>query len=88
MQQKRIRVHLKNIPPEEALLNPELMEELGINEGDEIELVVTKKKRFNFIAKTDADTPEMQVWVNEEVMKSSGISDNSIATVRKYLSKT
>ncbi|MCK5587713.1 MAG: hypothetical protein KAI34_03195 [Candidatus Lokiarchaeota archaeon] len=83
MQQKRIRVYLKSIPPKEALLHPDLMEELGINEGDEIELVVTKKKRFNFTAKSSADTPEMQVWVNEEVMKGSGVSSNSIATVRK-----
>ena len=88
MQQKRIRVYLKNIPPKEALLNPELMEELGINEGDEIELVVTKKKRFYFTAKSNMDTPVMEVWVNEEIMKNSGVSDNSIATVRKHVPKT
>lgn len=87
MQQKRIRVYLKDIPPKEALLHSMLMEELGIAEDDEIELVVTKKKRFNFTAKSNNDTPEMEVWVNEESMKSSGISDNSIATVRKYIPK-
>jgi len=63
------------------------MEELGIAEDDEIELVVTKKKRFNFTAKSNNDTPEMEVWVNEESMKSVGVSDNSIATVRKYIPK-
>lgn len=87
MQQKRIRVFLKDIPPKEALLHPSLMEELGIADDDEIELVVTKKKRFNFIAKSNNDTPEMEVWVNEESMKTSGVSDNSIATVRKYIPK-
>jgi hypothetical protein len=88
VQQKRIRVYLKNIPPKEGHLHPNLMEELGIAEEDEIELVVTKKKRFNFTAKSNTDTPEMQVWVNEEIMKSSGVSDNSIATVRKHVPKT
>jgi hypothetical protein len=63
------------------------MEELGIAEDDEIELVVTKKKRFNFTAKSSNDTPEMEVWVNEENMKSSGVSENSIATVRKFIPK-
>jgi hypothetical protein len=87
VQQKRIRVFLKDIPPEKALINPELMKELGIAEDDEIELVVTKKKRFNYTAKSNKDTPEMEVWVNEEGMKSSGVSENSIATVRKYMSK-
>ena len=88
MQQKRIRVYLKNIPSKEGHLHPDLMEELGITEEDEIELVVTKKKRFNFTAKGNTDTPEMQVWVNEAIMKGSGVSDNSIATVRKALPKT
>jgi hypothetical protein len=87
VQQKRIRLFLKDIPPEKALINPELMKELGIAEDDEIELVVTKKKRFNFTAKSNKDTPEMEVWVNEESMKSSGVSENSIATVRKYIPK-
>ncbi|WP_287584596.1 hypothetical protein [Candidatus Borrarchaeum sp.] len=87
MQQKRIRVYLKDIPPKKALLHPTLMEELGIAEDDEIELVVTKKKRFYFTANSNADTPEMEVWVNEESMKTSGVSDNSIATVRKYIPK-
>jgi anaerobic selenocysteine-containing dehydrogenase len=87
VQQKRIRVYLKDIPPKEAFLHPSLMEELGIAENDEIELVVTKKKRFNFTAKSNNDTPEMEVWVNEESMKSVGVSDNSIATVRKYIPK-
>ena len=87
MKQKRIRVFLKDIPPKEALLHLSLMEELGIAENDEIELVVTKKKRFNFTAKSNNDIPEMEVWVNEESMKASGVSDNSIATVRKYIPK-
>jgi hypothetical protein len=37
---------------------------------------------MNFKAVIDENIPQNEVWVNEELMKERGVSDNSLATVR------
>jgi hypothetical protein len=46
-------------------------------------IVVAGKKKLELTASPLSDTPENEVWVNTDEMKVQGLSDNSIATVRK-----
>jgi hypothetical protein len=48
-----------------------------------IEVVVAGKKKLELNAVSLSDIPENEVWINTEEMRVQGLSDNSIATVRK-----
>jgi hypothetical protein len=48
-----------------------------------IEVVVAGKKKLELNAIPLSDIPENEVWINTEEMRVQGLSDNSIATVRK-----
>ena len=79
--EKRVRLRLKDVKPTDAYINPSLADELGIT--DKLEIAVSGKK-FVFNAIKDEKVPEMEVHVNEELMRENGISDNTIATVRAH----
>ena len=79
--EKRIRLRWGNVPPEVAKISNSLAEELGI--GETLEVAVSGKK-FSFKALKDDKIPPNEVYINEEVAKARGISDNTIATVRAY----
>lgn len=48
-----------------------------------IEVVVAGKKKLELNAIPLSDILENEVWINTEEMRVQGLSDNSIATVRK-----
>jgi len=63
-----------------ALLNPELLKEIG--EVEHVEVVVAHRHRFRYRVVVDEKVPPNEIWVNGEKLPEYGISDNSIATVR------
>ncbi|GEM_PF-175022 len=81
VKERRIRLRWSDVNPQKAKINPKLADELGI--GDKLEIAVSGK-RFVFEAIRDESVPEREVYVNENLMKSHGISDNTIAAVRAY----
>jgi hypothetical protein len=48
-----------------------------------MDVVVAGKKKLTLNVLPLSDVPENEVWINTEEMKIQGLSDNSIATVRK-----
>ncbi|MHA1594460.1 MAG: hypothetical protein ACTSXJ_03030 [Candidatus Baldrarchaeia archaeon] len=83
--QRRLRLRYKDVKEGEAYMNPEMMKMLGLEDGDEIEVVVAKRKWFTFKAHPREEVPRNEVWTNPDILRSNGIADNSIATVRKYV---
>ncbi len=63
-----------------ALVNPELLKEIG--EAEYVEVVVAHRHRFRYRVVVDEKVPPNEIWVNGEKLPEYGISDNSIATVR------
>jgi hypothetical protein len=51
--------------------------------GGKIEIVVAGKKKLELKAVSLSDVPENETWINSDEMKVQGLSDNSIATVRR-----
>ena len=82
--ERRVRLRFHNELRESiAKLNPDLARELGVEEGDYIEAVVARRHRFVYKVELDENVPATEVWVNGEKLPEYGVSDNSIATVRK-----
>jgi len=50
-----------------------------------LEIVVAGKKKLELKTALFPEVPENEVWANTDEMKIQGLSDNSIATVRKVL---
>jgi hypothetical protein len=48
-----------------------------------LEIVVAGKKKMELKTSPFPEVPENEVWANTDEMKLQGLSDNSIATVRK-----
>ncbi len=81
VKERRVRLRWSDVNPQKAKINPKLADELGI--GDKLEVAVSGK-RFVFEAIRDESVPEREVYVNENLMRSHGISDNTIAAVRAH----
>ena len=82
--ERRVRLRFHNELKESiAKLNPDLAKELGVKEGDYIEVVVAHRHKFVYKVELDENVPVTEVWVNGEKLPEYGVSDNSIATVRK-----
>lgn len=80
--EKRLRIkYSENIKEGKAVINEKLAKELDIK--DSLEVVVGGKKKLVLAAILSQDTPNDQILVNPLQAKSSGIADNSIATIRK-----
>ncbi|MFZ8793197.1 MAG: hypothetical protein ACO2O2_04815 [Acidilobaceae archaeon] len=83
LREKRIRIkHDPSVKPDSAKLNSDLAKMLNIS--DRIELVVAGRAKFVLNAIIDDSVEHDRVHVNPDVMKSEGVADNSIATVRAY----
>jgi len=81
VKERRIRIrHRDDVKKNEAIINPRLASE--INATNQIEVVIAGKKKFTFSIITDEKVPINEIWCNTELLKSHGIADNSIATVR------
>ena len=84
--ERRLRIRRKDmVKPGKAHINPNMAKMLQIE--TEIEVVLAGKRRFRFTAVIDESLPEREVWINSEDGRAYGIADNSIATVRRPLSK-
>jgi len=70
-----------DIEPGKAKMNPQMMENLDIT--DTIEVVVGGKRKCVLKVQGDERVPLREVWASYEELKSLGIADNSIATIRK-----
>ena len=82
--ERRVRLRFHNELKESiAKLNPDLAKELGVEEGDYMEVVVAHRHKFVYKVELDENVPVTEVWVNGEKLPEYGVSDNSIATVRK-----
>ncbi len=81
VKERRVRLRWSDVNPQKAKINPKLADELGV--GDKLEVAVSGK-RFVFEAIRDESVPEREVHVNENLMRTHGISDNTIAAVRAH----
>lgn len=80
--EKRLRLRRKeDVEKGVGKLNASTMKFLEIN--DRIEIVVAGKKKMELNALSMPEIPENEVWINSDEMKTLGLSDNSIATVRR-----
>ena len=87
IKQKRMRLrHRVEVERGKSFLNPETMSFLEVEDSQEIEIVVAKKKKFRSIAFSKSEVPLNEVWMNPDELQEKGIADNSIATVRKAVS--
>jgi hypothetical protein len=79
--ERRLRVRWREeVPSGKAFINPETMKELAIL--SEVEVVIAGKKKLYFTAMPNESVPRREVWCNADELKSSGVADNSIATIR------
>ncbi len=65
-------------------MNPAAMKYLGIE--DKVEIVIAGKRRYVFKVLPLDTVPENEVWCNEDDLRTYGIADNTVATVRAPLS--
>lgn len=77
---RRRIIYDESLRPGEAAVPKNLKEELEIE--DTVEIVVAGKKRLIFKAK-EVETDVERVLVCPDDMKTLGIADNSIATIRR-----
>ncbi|HIC98940.1 MAG TPA: hypothetical protein EYP08_04690 [Pyrodictiaceae archaeon] len=82
--ERRVRLRFHNELKESIVkLNPDLARELDVKDGDYIEVVVAHRHKFVYKVELDENVPVTEVWVNGEKLPEYGVSDNSIATIRK-----
>jgi hypothetical protein len=85
--EKRIRVRrVDNIEEGKAKINPLLAKELGVGD-DMVEIVVAGRKSLQLSPILDEGVPQNEVWVNAEILKTLGIADNTIATIKRIAKK-
>ncbi|MEZ0345404.1 MAG: hypothetical protein ABWK01_02520 [Infirmifilum sp.] len=79
--EKRLRLRRKDEVPEgKAYMNPVTMSELGITSS--IEVVIAGKKKLYFTSQPLDNVPPNEVWCSTDELKTQGVADNTIATVR------
>jgi hypothetical protein len=80
--EKRLRLRRRDeIEKGSSKLNAKTYKFLQIS--GRIEVVVAGKRKLALNAISLPEIPENEVWINTEEMRIQGLSDNSIATVRK-----
>ena len=88
LKEKRIRVRYdESLPPNTIRLSKHLAQLLGINEGDLVEIVVAGRHKFTYNALVIDEGNVNEVHCNPEELKERGVADNSIATIRKHVSR-
>lgn len=79
--EKRIRLRYSSLVKHDELRIPKaLADELGIK--DVVYVVVAGRKTLELKAVIDDKLPPTEVLGNSELMKSKGIADNSVVTIR------
>jgi len=82
--EKRLRIKLRDEVKEgKILINEKLAKELEIT--DAVEIVVGGKKKLVLSTILSSEIPPDNVIINTALAKANGISDNTIATIRKAL---
>ena len=82
--EKRLRIKLSDEVKEgKILINEKLAKELEIT--DAVEIVVGGKKKLVLSTILSSEIPPDNVIINTALAKANGISDNTIATIRKAL---
>ncbi len=82
IQERRLRIRShEDVVLGSSKINPQTAQQLGIQ--DEIETVVAGKSRGNWKTAHAESVPQNEVWLNSDEMKTKGLADNTIATVRK-----
>lgn len=88
LKEKRIRVRYdESLPPNTIKLSKQLAQLLGINKNDLVEIVVAGRHKFAYNALIVDENGINEVYCNPEELKERGVADNSIATIRKYMSR-
>ena len=88
LKEKRIRVRYdESLPPNAIRLSKQLAQLLGINEGELVEIVVAGRHKFMYNALVIDEDNVNEVHCNPEELKERGVADNSIATIRKHVSR-
>lgn len=88
LKEKRIRVRYnESLPVNTVRLSKQLAQLLGINEGDQVEIVVAGRHKFVYNAIIIDEGNVNEVHCNPEELKERGVADNSIATVRRLVSR-
>lgn len=79
--ERRLRFRWREeVPAGKAFMHPDTMNELSIS--SDIEVVIAGKKKLYFTAMPNESVPRGEVWCNTDELKSNGVADNSIATIR------
>ncbi len=85
IREKRVRVKWdESIPLGKIRINKELASMLGINEDDPVEIVIAGRHKFIYTAIIVDEPNRNIVYTNPAEMRERGVSDNSIATIRKH----
>jgi hypothetical protein len=85
--EKRIRVRrAENVEEGKARISPLLAREIGVSD-DMVEIVVAGRKSIQLSPVIDEKVPQNEVWVNAEMLKTLGIADNTIATIKRIARK-
>lgn len=83
LHEKRIRIRFnRELDKPIAKIPVNIANELGIKNGDLIEIIVAGKKKTIFTVEI-VESSENHVLVYPVELEKQGISDNSIATIRK-----
>lgn len=83
LSEKRIRIKYdKSLDKPIARIPVVVANELGIKNGDQVEIVVAGKKKAYFTAEV-VEGNENIVVVYPEDLEKQGVADNSIATIRR-----
>lgn len=82
--EKRIRVRFnRSLNKPVARIPATLASELGINNGDEVEVVVAGRKKVKLVAEITESSEVNVVEVYPAELERQGVADYSIATIRK-----
>lgn len=80
--EKRMRIRSReDVAAGNSKMNAKMAEQLAIS--DEIEAIVSGKWKGKWKVTQTESIPANEVWLNNDELKTKGIADNTIATIRK-----
>lgn len=82
--ERRVRViYDDQLSKDVVRISQELASEIGVSEGDLVEVVVGGKKKFIYKVLIASGIQFNTVLCNSEELKLNGVANNSIATIRR-----
>ncbi|MCX8199663.1 MAG: hypothetical protein N3E36_06565 [Sulfolobales archaeon] len=82
--ERRVRViYDDQLSKDVVRISQELASEIGVSEGDLVEVVVGGKKKFMYKVLIASGIQFNTVLCNSEELKLNGVANNSIATIRR-----